>query len=232
MSAETVPEIAVMVIVPAVRALAKPLLLTVATAVLDELQVTCAVILWVVPSEKVPVAVNCWVVPPGTLRLAGVTAMEDRAAEVTVRGVPPETFPEAAVMIVVPAVRAVAKPSLLTVATAVLDELQVTYAVISSLGKTANFPMAVNCWVVPTSIIGLSGVTVMEVGCPIALPPPQVFKDTAKVPRINIVRISLKFFIRHPTGKKPATSSLQQPEEVALPASKDTLIIHSPFITG
>ena len=60
---EIVPEVAVMVAVPAVRAVARPLLLIPATVVLDELQVTCVVISRVVPSEKVPVAVNCWVVP-------------------------------------------------------------------------------------------------------------------------------------------------------------------------
>ena len=85
---------------------------------------------WVVPSEKVPVAVNCSVVPPGTLGLAGVTAMEDNA-EVTIRVVPPETAPEEAVMIVVPAVRPLAKPVMLTVATSVLDDSQVACVVIS-----------------------------------------------------------------------------------------------------
>jgi hypothetical protein len=129
--AETSPEVAVMVVVPAVTAVASPLLSTVATAVLEELQVTEMVTSWVVPSEKVPVAVNCWVVPPGTLGLAGVTAMEDKVAEVTIRVVPPETSPEVAVMIVVPAVRPLAKPVRLTVATAVLDDPQVARAVIS-----------------------------------------------------------------------------------------------------
>jgi hypothetical protein len=38
------------------------------------------VILWLVPSEYVPVAANCWVAPTGTLGLAGVTAMEERLA--------------------------------------------------------------------------------------------------------------------------------------------------------
>ena len=56
---EIVPEVAVMVAVPAVRAVARPLLLIPATVVLDELQVTCVVISRVVPSEKVAVAVNC-----------------------------------------------------------------------------------------------------------------------------------------------------------------------------
>ena len=54
-----VPAVAVIVVVPAVRPVASPLVFIVATAVLDELQLTCVVTSWVVPSEKVPVAVNC-----------------------------------------------------------------------------------------------------------------------------------------------------------------------------
>ncbi len=196
---ETVPEVAVTVVVPAARAVARPLMLTVATNGLDELQVTCADISWVVPSENVAVAVNCWVVSPGMLGLAGVTSMEDRVAEVTVRVVLSEIDPEVAVMVAVPAVRAVTTPLLLTTATEVSDELQVTSLVISPPGAPANVPLAVNCWVDPVGMIGLSGVTVMEVGC--SIPPPHPCKDTAKDPRINIVRINLKFFMRHPTGK-------------------------------
>ena len=71
--------------VPAATAVTRPLLFTVATEVLVELQVTCAVIFWLVPSEYVQVAVSWLVVPPaGMLRLSGVTAMEDRVAVVTV----------------------------------------------------------------------------------------------------------------------------------------------------
>jgi hypothetical protein len=199
--AETAPEVAVMVAVPGAMAVARPLLLTVAANGLDELQVTCVVISWVVPSEKVAVAVNCWVVPPGTLGLAGVIAMEDRVAEVTVRVVFAETAPEVAAKVVVPAVRAVARPLLSTVATVVSDELQVTNLVISPPGATGNVPVALNCWVDPTGVIGLFGVTVIEVGC--SIPPPHVFKDTAKKPRTSIRIINLKFSIRHPTGEKP-----------------------------
>ena len=47
-------------------------------------------------------------------------------------------------------------------------------------------------------MIGLMGVTIMEV---IELTFPHVCKDIAKDPRINIVRINLKIFIRYPTGK-------------------------------
>ena len=43
--------------------MARPLLLTVATDVLDELQVTCGVISWLVPSEYVPEAANCLLFP-------------------------------------------------------------------------------------------------------------------------------------------------------------------------
>ena len=57
------PDVALMVVVPASTPEAKPLepaaLLIVATAVLDELQVTDAVSICVVPSEYVPEAVNC-----------------------------------------------------------------------------------------------------------------------------------------------------------------------------
>ena len=130
---EILPEVAVMVEVPAATAVARPLLLTVAIDVFDELQVTWVVISWVVPSENVPVAVNCWVAPTDRLGLDGVTAMDDRVAEFTVRIVFPEIVPEVAVMVVTPVARAVARPLLLTVAIDVFDELQVTWVVISWL---------------------------------------------------------------------------------------------------
>ena len=135
------PEAAAMVTVPIERAVARPLLLIVATNVWDELQATCVVILWLVPSEYVPVAVNCWVTPTGTLGLTGVTDIEDRVAGVTVRMVLPMEPPfmeplhvtEVAVMVVVPTEMAMARPLLLTVATDVFDELQVTSMVISRI---------------------------------------------------------------------------------------------------
>ncbi len=107
---EILPEIAVMVAVPAATALARPLLLTFATDVSDELQSTSLVISWRVPSEYVPVAANCSVLPAGTLGLAGVNDTEDKMAEVTVKVVSPEISAEAAVMVAVPAVTAVARP--------------------------------------------------------------------------------------------------------------------------
>ena len=159
---EIVPEAAVMVAVPAATAVARPLLSTVATEVLDEFQVTDAVISWVDPSENVAVAMSCWVDPTDRLGLAGVTAMEDTVPVVTVRVVLPEIVPEVAVIVVVPAVPAVARPLLLMDAVDVLDELQVTDADISWVVPSENVPVAVNCWVTTRGMVGLAGVTAME----------------------------------------------------------------------
>ncbi len=84
-------------------------------------------------SEKIPVAVNCLVVPAAILGLAGVTATDTSVAEVTVRLVEPEMLPEAAVMVVLPTAADEAFPLepavLLIAATEEADELQVTDAV-------------------------------------------------------------------------------------------------------
>jgi hypothetical protein len=110
----------------------------------------------------VPVAANCWVTPAGMLGLAGVTDREDRIARFTVRAVLPEIPPEVAVMVEVPATTAVARPLPLTVATDVLDEVQVTCVVISWLVPSEYVPVAANCWVTPAGMLGLTGVTDME----------------------------------------------------------------------
>ena len=111
-----------------------------------------------------PVAANCWVAPTVLLAVAGVTAMEDKVgAAVTVRVVLPWTLPEVARMVTEPVALAVARPLLLMVALDVLDELQVTWAVISRVVPSEYVPAAANCWVAPTALLGLAGVTVIEV---------------------------------------------------------------------
>ena len=173
-----------MVAVPRVIAVARPLLLTVATDVLDEVQMTCMVILNLVVSEKLPVAVNCRLSPTAMLVLSEVTDMEVRVAPVTVRVVVAEkvkvgTLPgmvKVAVMVAVPAATAVARPLRLTVATDVLDEggtllgtveVQMTCVVISKLVPSEYAPEALNCWVIPTGMLtgmlgGLTALTDME----------------------------------------------------------------------
>jgi hypothetical protein len=144
---EILPKVAVMVVVPAATAVANPVLLIDATDVLDEDQVTCVLMSRLVPSEYVPVATNCLVlpVPTGTLALSGVTAKEDKVAEVTVRVAVPDLPPEAAVMVVWPPLTPVARPLALTVATPALSEVQVACAVISWLVPSEYTPMAENC---------------------------------------------------------------------------------------
>jgi hypothetical protein len=122
---------AVIIAEPAATPVARPLPVTVAVPVLDEVQVACVVRFKVDPSEYVPVAVNCWVAPTTMLAVVGVTAIEERVVAVTVMVVFPEILPEVALMMAEPAAMAVVKPVLLTVATEVFDELQVTCVLIS-----------------------------------------------------------------------------------------------------
>ncbi len=158
---EILPEVAVMIVPPPPTAMARPLLLIVATDAF-ELQVTCVVISWLVPSENAPVAVNCRMTPAGRLGLPGVTDKEVKVAEVTVRVLLPEILPEVAVMMAVPAAMAVAKPPLVTVATDGLDELQVTCVVKSRLVPSEYVPTAANCGVNLKGMVRLAGVTDME----------------------------------------------------------------------
>ena len=110
---------------PCAMPFAKPALLTVAVAGLEELQVAELVRFWVVPSANVPVAVNCWFEPTGIEGLAGVIAIEVRAGD-TVKVVHRVIEPEVAVMVLDPAATPVANPVLVMVAAAPFDELHVT----------------------------------------------------------------------------------------------------------
>jgi hypothetical protein len=129
-----------MVVEPAEKAVARPVLSIVATFGSDELQVTC--VAWVVPSEYLPVAVNRWGTPAGMLGMAVVTAREDRVAEFTVRVAFPEMLPEVALMVVVLIETAVARPVLSIVATFGSDELQVTC--VAWVFSSEYVPVAVN----------------------------------------------------------------------------------------
>jgi hypothetical protein len=136
------PELARMVDVPGFTAVAMPrlpaALLIVATLVLNDCQVTEFVKFCVLPSEYVPVAVNCSVANCEIVGDTGETAIEISVGVitlVTVRVVDAVMAPEVAVMVAVPVVTADASPcvpaALLTVATLELDELQVTELVMT-----------------------------------------------------------------------------------------------------
>jgi hypothetical protein len=130
------PEVAVIVAIPNILLVASPwlpaVLLRVATVALEELQVTRLVTFCVLPSVKVPVAVNCCVVPAAIDGLGGLRATDLRVAGLTVKGAVPltELAGSVAVMVAVPVAVPVANPwlpaTLLTAATGVLEELQLT----------------------------------------------------------------------------------------------------------
>src|SRR5271167_3798636 len=71
-----------MVVLPAATPVARPLLLMVATEVALEVQVTALVTFCLLPSLKVPVAVNCCWFPAAIDGLAGVTATDTRVGAV------------------------------------------------------------------------------------------------------------------------------------------------------
>jgi hypothetical protein len=93
----------------------------------------------------------------------GETAIETKAAAVTVRLVEPTIEPEVALMVVVPTLALVAPPVALMVATLTVAEAHVTVLVRSWVLPSLNVPVAVNCWLVPRAIEGLLGFTVIEV---------------------------------------------------------------------
>jgi hypothetical protein len=167
---EMFPEVAVIVVVPVAIEVALPFdpvaLLMVATDAAEEAQLTDAVRPCVLLSEKVPVAVNCCVVPRKIEGLAGVTAIETRVTSVTVRVVEPEMFPDVAVIVVVPAAIEAAFPFdpavLLMVAIDSVEEVQITDVVRSCVLLSEKVPMAVNCCVVPRAMEGLAGWTVID----------------------------------------------------------------------
>lgn len=121
----TLPEAAVMVVVPVPALLAKPVEFTVATAPALEVHVTdgnaC-----VLPSSKLPVALNCSPVPNAIDGSDGLIVMEIRWAGTTVRTVVSVTEPTLAVMVVEPAASVAARPVPSTLATDVSEELHVT----------------------------------------------------------------------------------------------------------
>src|SRR5438309_2553872 len=162
----TVPEVALIVVVPIPVLVARPALSTVAVEVMADDHATVALRSWVLPSVNVPVAVNCCFVPSAIEGLAGITAIDASTAAVTVNVVVPVTEPEVALIFATPVPKLVAKPgelrSLLIIATAGMSELHCTVFVMFWLLPSVNVPLAVNCCAVPSGIAGIAGVMAIE----------------------------------------------------------------------
>lgn len=98
-----------MVVVPTPALVARPKLLTTATFGADELQLAL-IRLWVVPSLKCPVALNCCDVPRAILALGGEIVIEVSVAFVIVAVVVPVTEPKVAVMVELPGAKPLIMP--------------------------------------------------------------------------------------------------------------------------
>jgi hypothetical protein len=105
----------------------------VAIEVVSELHCTVSVTFCVLPSVKVPVAVNCMLVPRGMAGIAGVMAMLSRVAGLTVSVVEPMTDPSVAVTLVLPTAALAATPCAFSVAMLEFPVLQATDVVMSNV---------------------------------------------------------------------------------------------------
>ena len=159
----TEPELTPMIVVPSPSVVANPAVpgvtLIVATAGTLELHCPLCVRSCVVPSVYVPVAVNCCVAPKPTVAVCGLIAIDTSVAAVTVNWVEPVAVPEVALMLAEPTLTPCANPVALIVAIETVSDDQVAVPVRSCLLLSVNVPVAVNCWLVPTAIDGVVGVT-------------------------------------------------------------------------
>jgi hypothetical protein len=163
----TVPRVAVMAEVPTATPVARPEVVMVAVAGVAEAHVavaerSCVVMTLVVGSLKVPIATNCCLVPFAIDGVAGVTAIETRAAVVTVSVVEPTTVPLVAETTDVPAPTPVARPPAEIVAAVSVADAHVTEAETSFVDVSLYVPVATNCCVVPLAIVGVAGVTAID----------------------------------------------------------------------
>src|SRR6476660_824097 len=95
---------------------------------------------------------------------SGVTEIEVMLGAVTVTDVAPATEPKVAVIVEEPAATPLTKPAGLTVAFAIVEEVQVTRSVTSQVLASLFVPVATSCCVVLTGNAGLAGVTAIETG--------------------------------------------------------------------
>lgn len=153
---------AVIVDVPAVAAVAKPFPPTVATPGVEDTHVTVPVMSRVVPSEYLPATANCWVAPDGTNGFCGLTIALSNAGPMTESVVEAVTFPEVAVIVVVPWATEVTSPTGLTVATDADIEFQVAALVRSCVLPSAYVPIAFSDCIRPKGMDGLCGLMAME----------------------------------------------------------------------
>jgi hypothetical protein len=135
----------------------------VATEADEELQWLFSVRSCVVASLKVPVAVNCWVLPTVTVGEAGVTKSDTRVPVPTVKVVVPVTPDEDAEMVTDPPFFPCAIPELRMDARFGLEDFHVTPVRFVPVLPSLKVPVAVSLIDVPFAILGFAGVMLMEI---------------------------------------------------------------------
>src|SRR2546423_1400793 len=151
--AETLPEVAVIVVVPAEMPVASPFVgdvsLMVATAGFDELQVTVPVIACELLSLNVPVAINCCFVEDAIVGVDGAIVIETSFGAM-VKLTEPLTALMLALTETLPLACAVSVPFAATVASPAGALAQVTDTVRSLVLLSLYLPVAVSCSLSPT----------------------------------------------------------------------------------
>jgi len=140
----TEPEVAVIVDVPEPTPVPTPAEVIVTTLV-EELDQVRFVNSCVLPSSKLPTALNCRIVPAAIDCSAGVTAIDVKCAATTVKVEESLNAPIVAIMFALPAAIVVTTPAALTVATDVSEDVQVTPADKSALLPSLYVAVAVYC---------------------------------------------------------------------------------------
>jgi hypothetical protein len=196
----TEPKVAVIVEEPAATPLTKPAALTVAFAIVEEVQVTRSVTSQVLASLFVPLATSCSVVLTGTVGLAGVTAIENGVAHtlalVTVIWIEAENVPDRAMTVVTPVAAPVTTPAALTDAVVESDELQVTEDVRSLLVPSEKLPVACKDCVFETMIVAEVGLTARPVSEAEPDWPPPPLHPASKRPSERIQILCRTSFLR------------------------------------
>ena len=157
----------------------------------------------VLPSEKMPLAVNACDWPVAIDVAAGVTTIDVNNAEVTVATADPDLDPIVAVIVELPADTPVTNPDELTVAYAVLTAFHVAWLVTSLEVPSLYTPIADSCLLWPDAIVKARGDTAIDTSegaFTVTLPIP----DTPLIEAVTVTEPALRA-VRRPTLVTAAT---------------------------
>jgi hypothetical protein len=130
-------------------------------------------------------------------------------------------------MVVSPVTRLVAIPVPLTAAAAGFEEVQTAEAEISCVLLSLNEPVAVNCLVVPTAIVELAGVTVIETKLApvtVSVAVPLTDPDVAVT-----VAVPVPTLVAHPVV---STVAIELEDDVQVTAGRSCVLPSSKFPTA